>query len=42
MDVMCKKISAVVGFGADGAVVTSAEVLEDCRILVVTVLACAG
>ena len=39
---MQEDISAVVGFGVDGAVVTSAEVLEDCRILVVTVLACAG
>ena len=31
MDVMCKKIS-LVGFGDDGAVVITAEVLEACRI----------
>ena len=33
VNVMCKKIS-VVGFGDDGAVVITAEVLEACRILV--------
>ena len=30
MDVMCKKIK-VVGFGDDGAVVTTGELLEGCR-----------